>query len=133
VFVCWQHQSELAWPNFPQRLGVVHCYNRPCSLQAVPWPPREGAAAAATCLTPSLGSAFSPRFSPDGASLVFLSQHNAVASGVHNATATLHRLAWADAAPALAGGSLPPPTTGGCGLACRPGTPLTLRRFLAPR
>lgn len=118
VFVSWQHQSELASPNFPQRLGLVHCFNRPCSLHALPWPQPAadgdlGAAAdAPTCLTAPLASAFSPRFSPDGCTLVFLSQQNAVASGVHNATATLHSLSWAGAGAALAGGSVPPPRTG---------------------
>ncbi|EFN55568.1 hypothetical protein CHLNCDRAFT_134052 [Chlorella variabilis] len=117
VFVSWQHQSELASPNFPQRLGLVHCFNRPCSLHALPWPQPAadgdlGAAAdAPTCLTAPLASAFSPRFSPDGCTLVFLSQQNAVASGVHNATATLHSLSWAGAGAALAGGSVPPPRT----------------------
>lgn len=121
LFVCWEHQSELASASFPQRLGVVFCFNRPCSLQAVPWPQAVGsssggaaggAAGSAACLTRSLGSAFSPRFSPDGATLVFLSAQNAVASGVHNATNTLHVLSWADARGALGGGAVPPPRTG---------------------
>ena len=114
----WEHQSELASARFPQRLGVVYCFNRPCSLQAVPWPQQPEAPApapAAVCLTRQLSSAFSPRFSPDGTTLVFLSQQNAVASGVHNATTTLHSLRWPDAL--LAGGMAPPPRTGG-GLLC---------------
>ncbi|KAL4436940.1 hypothetical protein ABPG75_004079 [Micractinium tetrahymenae] len=114
LFVCWEHQSELASASFPQRLGVVFCFNRPCSLQAVPWPQPALAAAdgkAAVCLTSSLGSAFSPRFSPDGRTLVFLSQQNAISTGVHSATVTLHSLAWGDAAAALAGGMAPPSRT----------------------
>ena len=60
------------------------------------------------CLTASLGSAYSPRFSPDGTTLVFLSHQNAVTSGVHNATAILHSLSWADVRAALSGGMAPP-------------------------
>ena len=115
IFVSWEHQSELASARFPQRLGVVYCFNRPCSLQVVPWPQQQAeapTAAAAVCITRQLSSAFSPRFSPDGSTLVFLSQQNAVASGVHNATTTLHSLRWADAQAALGGGMAPPPRTG---------------------
>lgn len=118
VYVCWEHQSELASAHFPQRLGVVFCFNRPCSLHAIAWPQTPAgergdgqALQAAACLTRSLGSAFSPRFSPDGSTLVFLSQQNAIASGVHNATATLHSLSWRDAAAAMSGGMVPPPRT----------------------
>ncbi len=45
-------------------------------------------------LTGQLPSAFSPRFAPGGDSLVFLSQHAACDSGVHNGTTSLHSLAW---------------------------------------
>lgn len=64
----------------------------------------EAAAAApaptrAVCLTPSVLSAFSPRFGPPSApagqqQLVFLSQAAAVASGVHAGTSSLHSLSW---------------------------------------
>lgn len=94
---------------------MVFCFNRPCSLQAVPWPQPAAAAAdgaRAVRLTRSLGSAFSPRFSPDGRTLVFLSQQNAISTGVHSATVTLHSLQWADAAAVLTGGTPPPPRTG---------------------
>ncbi|KAL4858184.1 Acylamino-acid-releasing enzyme 1 [Chlorella vulgaris] len=120
LFVAWQHQSELASPNFPQRLGVVYCFNRPCSLRAVAWPQPAAASAAeepehalsSVSLTPaSLGSAFSPRFTPDGSTLIFLSQQNAISSGVHHATATLHSLAWQQCAAALSGGAPPPVRT----------------------
>lgn len=116
VFVCWAHQSELASAHFPQRLGVVFCFNRPCDLRAVAWPQPASAASAAggasVLLTSHRGSAFSPRFSPDGSTLVFLSQQNAIATGVHSATATLHSLAWADARATLDGGMPPPARTG---------------------
>ncbi len=45
-------------------------------------------------LTGQLPSAFSPRFAPGGDSLVFLSQHAACDSGVHNGTTSVHSLAW---------------------------------------
>lgn len=96
---------------------MVYCFNRPCSLRALAWPQPAGAAAAghdlSVPLAGSLGSAFSPRFSPDGATLVFLSQQNAISSGTHNGTCTLHSLRWADARAALTGGAAPPPKTGG--------------------
>ena len=111
MFVAWEHQCRLASASFPQRLGVVYCFNRPCELRAVAWPQHESPASVQ--LTAGLGSAFSPRFSPDGATLVFLSQGNAVATGVHSATVTLHALGWGDAARALGGATPPPPRTGG--------------------
>eukprot|EP00959_Pyramimonas_sp_CCMP1952_P146496 3066458-Pyramimonas_sp.AAC.1 len=47
-------------------------------------------------LTPGL-SASSPRFSPDGRSLLYLSHAQAVTTGVHNCTASLHTLQWPQA------------------------------------
>eukprot|EP00873_Tetraselmis_striata_P005737 jgi/Tetstr1/426001/TSEL_016349.t1 len=90
VLVGWPHAAE----NFPQsaaRLGVVYCYNRPCHLWAVELgmgalPPR--------CLTEGQGSAQSPRFSPDGGTLVYLSWAEAVKTGVHNSTVALMALEW---------------------------------------
>lgn len=123
MFVCWEHQSELATANFPQRLGVRACFNRPCDLRAVAWPqPAEVAGAgeeppASHRLTSQLGSAFSPRFSQDGASLVFLSQQAALASGVHSATVSLHSLSWGDARGVLAGGMAPLARTGALAVA----------------
>lgn len=72
LFVSWPHAAA-NFPNFPQRLGVVYCFNRPCALHAVAWPQpaTRGDAAPAICLTPpELQSAFSPRFTPDGSTLV---------------------------------------------------------------
>lgn len=61
--------------------------------------------AQAVQLTPSLQSAFSPRFQPSqegdsgssrgsGSQLVFLSQQAACESGVHNGTTSVHLLQW---------------------------------------
>lgn len=58
--------------------------------------------AQAVQLTPSLQSAFSPRFWPSqegddgggGGRLVFLSQQAACESGVHNGTTSVHSLQW---------------------------------------
>eukprot|EP00887_Chlorella_sp_A99_P008103 scaffold12.g8103.t1 len=125
LFVAWPHSST-TFPSLPQRLGALFCFNRPCSLHAVAWPQADvataavpsdngadgGAAApAAVCLTPRLASAFSPRFSPDGQTLVFLSQRAAVASGVHAATSSLHSLGWGSARAVLRGVPPPPPRT----------------------
>ena len=46
------------------------------------------------CLTPTLKSALSPRFTPDKERVLFLSHSAAASSGVHNATATLCSLPW---------------------------------------
>lgn len=46
------------------------------------------------CLTPSLSSALSPRFTPDRERILFLSHSAAASSGAHNATATLCSLPW---------------------------------------
>ena len=46
------------------------------------------------CLTPSLNSALSPTFTPDGESILFLSHSAAATSGVHNATAALCTIPW---------------------------------------
>lgn len=45
-------------------------------------------------LTPGLLSAASPRFSPDGRTLLFMSHEAAAATGVHAATASLHAIDW---------------------------------------
>ena len=46
------------------------------------------------CLTPGLLSATSPRISPDGRLLAFLSFETAASTGVHAATAELLTLPW---------------------------------------
>jgi acylaminoacyl-peptidase len=110
VFVAWPHAAG-NFPDFPQRLGVVHCFNRPAALWAAAWPQpasRTGAPPAVQLTPPALGSAFSPRFSPNGGALVFLSQRAAVESGAHSATCALHALDWRAAAAALADSKAPP-------------------------
>lgn len=96
IFVSWEHQSS-NFPLLPQRLGIVYCFNRPCSLFAIPWPQSscQGDEITATRITPlDVHSAYSPRFTPDGKMLLFLSQRLAVESGVHNATPALLSLPW---------------------------------------
>ena len=79
---------------------MVYCTNRPCSLWLARLPEVSGAAGeeegkapppppAPRCLTPTLLSAMSPRFSPRGDKLAFLSHDAAVSSGAHFATAAL--------------------------------------------
>ncbi|KAL6784708.1 hypothetical protein ACKKBF_B02895 [Auxenochlorella protothecoides x Auxenochlorella symbiontica] len=126
VFVRWPHAPD-NFPGLTQRLGIVYCFNRPCHLALAPWlqldasardeaaiegapleagfqgaaeSPAGGSYPAATLLTPGMSSAFSPRFSPDGGTLVFLSQAAAVESGAHAASASLHALTWCGAGPA---------------------------------
>ena len=84
----------------PQRLGIVHCVNRPCSLYSVtiPFTCKNDAPSdlnpQAQLLTEGLLSAMSPKFSPSGNKLVFLSHDAAASSGVHAATAALKSIHW---------------------------------------
>lgn len=96
VFVGWSSYAD----NFstPRKLGMKYCFNRPCYLYHVeaPVPGKEpsNAAPVAIKLTGGISSAFSPRFSPNGKLLVFLSAQAAVNSGAHNATNSLHCINW---------------------------------------
>ncbi len=122
----------------PRRLGLIHCFNRPVALYladlsallaapAAPAAPAggggEGGGAPAPapappppvlCLTPGLRSARSPRFSPTGAHLAFLSSAGA-ALLTHSGASELRLLdwpaaaAWAAAAWAAPCPSPPPP------------------------
>ncbi|CAI5509579.1 unnamed protein product [Closterium sp. Naga37s-1] len=86
--------------NTARRLGIVYCANRPCHLFAAQAPSQDaagkksGSGCSIVKLTAGISSAFSPRFSPDGSLLVFLSSHAAVDSGTHGATNSLHSLLW---------------------------------------
>lgn len=115
VFVSWPF-SPLNFPASARRLGVVFCFNRPSRLYYLPYlpvvPPVKGSspsgdtskAAAqpsepqaipqAVELSGGLLSALQPVFTPDGSTLVFLSQQAAVNSGVHSATSSLHAIDW---------------------------------------
>lgn len=112
LFVGWHHAPP-NFPDFPQRLGVVYCFNRPCALYAIKWPcctQKEGQSSGLGKVSKNgvaraiaggdnenhPGSAFSPRFSPDGRTLVYLSQAAAVETGVHNGTTTMLSLQWQD-------------------------------------
>ncbi|KAL8162770.1 hypothetical protein V2J09_014259 [Rumex salicifolius] len=111
VFVGWSSESR--------KLGIKYCYNRPCALyfaqcQFGKSEANEsalslhlsttghnicniGASTEATNivnLTGGISSAFFPRFSPDGKSLVFVSAKSAVDSGAHSATNSLHKMDW---------------------------------------
>ncbi|XP_043692144.1 acylamino-acid-releasing enzyme-like isoform X1 [Telopea speciosissima] len=104
VFVGWS--SESGPQKIARKLGIKYCYNRPCSLYAVrspfheeepdklPLKGNESNSSAMVNLTESISSAFFPRFSPDGKSLVFLSAKSSVDSGAHSATDSLHRIDW---------------------------------------
>lgn len=119
VAVAWPHKA-LNFPGSARRLGIVHCYNRPCQLYYIPYkapapPAADGAdgsgsstAAAAAAgdsssssssVTPvkvsgDVQSALSPVFSPAGDQLAFVSQEAAVSSGVHAATSSLYAVQW---------------------------------------
>ncbi|GJP44976.1 hypothetical protein CLOM_g4369 [Closterium sp. NIES-68] len=98
VFVGWS--SFASNFNTARRLGIVYCANRPCHLFAAQVPSQDasgrktGSSTSIVKLTAGISSAFSPRFSPDGTLLVFLSSHAAVDSGTHGATNSLHSLLW---------------------------------------
>ena len=84
----------------PQRLGIVYCMNRPCSLYSVkiPFTCKNNTPSdlnpQAKRLTEGLLSAASPKFAPGGDKLIFLSHDAAASSGVHHATAALKCLNW---------------------------------------
>jgi acylaminoacyl-peptidase len=86
AYVCWEHESSV-FPRMKQKLGIVYCFNRHCVIKCCKWPNVQDS----KILTPEHRSAFSPRFSSNG-DLFFLSQDNAVRSGTHNATPSLHSL-----------------------------------------
>lgn len=90
--------SPQAWltrpPAFSRKLSwpyLVCMKSKACLVEGVNCASAQGEA---VCLTPGLLSATSPRFSPDGKLLVFLSHEAAAVSGVHNATAALLTLPW---------------------------------------
>jgi len=89
VFVKWEHENS-SFPRMTQKLGIVYCFNRPCTIMACAWPQDDQPKP----LTPSHLSAFSPRFTQSGNELVFLSQDNAVKKGTHSATPCLYSLQW---------------------------------------
>ena len=99
VCTVWPHKAH-NFPNMPQRLGIVHCVNRPCSLYSVtiPYTCKNNTPSdlnpQAQLLTEGLLSAMSPKFSPSGDRLVFLSHDAAASSGVHAATAALKSIQW---------------------------------------
>ena len=90
VYVQWSHSSSI-FPNMTQRLGIVHCFNRPCQMLVRAWP--GDAESNVQGVKTGLKSAFSPRFT-GGGDLVFLSQENAVRSGTHSATPEVHSKTW---------------------------------------
>ncbi|OVA05354.1 Peptidase S9 [Macleaya cordata] len=105
VFVGWP--SDCGSPKVVRKLGIKYCYNRPCSIYAVRACLHKSETDklqtigdttedknAAVNLTQGISSAFFPRFSPDGKSLVFLSSKSAVDTGAHSATDSLHRIDW---------------------------------------
>ncbi|KAJ4767510.1 Acylamino-acid-releasing enzyme [Rhynchospora pubera] len=97
VFVGWS--SENGFQKTPRKLGIKYCYNRPCSLYAIPSPfqnesKNEDISTVMELTRHGLSSAFFPVFSPDGNYLVFLSAKSAVDSGAHGATCSLHKIEW---------------------------------------
>ncbi|KAL5712432.1 acylaminoacyl-peptidase [Ranunculus cassubicifolius] len=105
VFVGWS--SKTIPHQYPRKLGIKYCYNRPCGLYAVRAPIQESEADnhqtknevaevtdTVVNLTEGISSAYFPRFSPDGLHLVFLSSKCSVDTGAHSATDSLHRINW---------------------------------------
>ncbi|XP_042030975.1 acylamino-acid-releasing enzyme-like isoform X2 [Salvia splendens] len=99
-----QYLVFVGWPSDTRKLGIKYCYNRPCALYAVKAPSFKSDTGVTRSdatedsliikLTQSISSAFFPRFSPDGKSLVFLSARSSVDSGAHSATESLHQIEW---------------------------------------
>lgn len=95
----WSHRAHNL-STMARRLGIVYCLNRPCALYSikVPFICKNNSPADSnpqgTCLTEGLLSAMSPKFSPKGNRLIFLSHDAAASSGVHCATAALKTMLW---------------------------------------
>lgn len=78
--VAWPHQQEV-FPHLKFRLGLVYCFNRTCGFVLCNAPTAAPAAEPNTKQPPltaitfesALQSAMEARFSPNGASLVFVS------------------------------------------------------------
>lgn len=97
VFAAFEHTGS----NFgaARRLGLVYCFNRPSKLYSItaasgstePEP-------VATLLSAGRQSAASPRFSPTGETLLFLSNDSAVSTGAHNNAFDICLLAWSNGA-----------------------------------
>lgn len=119
--------------KYGRRLGSVYCYNRPCGIYGVdvtaliagastaPQPasasgqaaPEAPAPPAPVLLTPGDSIARSPRFSPDGSALAYLSM-SGPARYMHNGASSLKLLPWRQwlaegGAGALATGAPAPP------------------------
>ncbi|XP_038723947.1 acylamino-acid-releasing enzyme isoform X2 [Tripterygium wilfordii] len=94
----YQYLIFVGWSSDTRKLGMKYCYNRPCALYAVRAPllKLDGSIEDfPVCnLTQSMGSAFFPRFSPEGEHLLFLSAQSSVDSGAHCATNSLYRIDW---------------------------------------
>lgn len=94
----------VGWSSDSRKLGMKYCFNRPCALYAVGSPFHESSVdnsdhrcqdnSKVVILTQGISSAFSPKFSPDGKYLVFLSAKASIDSGAHCATNSLHRIDW---------------------------------------
>ncbi|XP_066384634.1 acylamino-acid-releasing enzyme 2-like [Miscanthus floridulus] len=105
VFVGWLEHN--GFQNTARKLGIKYCSNRPCFLYAIPCPfegsepdntpasdGKSDSGVVVRNLTTGFSSALFPRFSRDGKLLVFLSSKQAVDSGAHNATDSLHIINW---------------------------------------
>ncbi|XP_074312947.1 acylamino-acid-releasing enzyme isoform X1 [Silene latifolia] len=90
-----QHLVFVGWSWVSRKLGMKYCYNRPCALYAVQSPFNESKEnSEMLTVTEGINSAFSPKFSPDGKFLIFLSAKACIDSGAHCATNSLHRIDW---------------------------------------
>ncbi|XP_068634296.1 acylamino-acid-releasing enzyme 1 isoform X2 [Aristolochia californica] len=104
IFVGWA--AEIGPLKASRKLGIKYCFNRPCALYAVRSPFSEPEVpeeqlnnvtkdlSKVIKLTEGISSAFYPRFSPDGKTLVFMSAKCSVDTGAHCATNSLHKMDW---------------------------------------
>ncbi|KAK9690781.1 hypothetical protein RND81_09G153400 [Saponaria officinalis] len=90
-----QHLIFVGWLSESRKFGMKYCYNRPCALYAAQSPFNQSKESSeVVVLTEGINSAFSPKFSPDGKFLIFLSAKACIDSGAHCATNSLHRIDW---------------------------------------
>ncbi|KAH9617888.1 hypothetical protein KSS87_023515 [Heliosperma pusillum] len=90
-----QHLVFVGWLSDSRKLGMKYCYNRPCTLYAVQSPFNESKEnSEVLTITEGINSTLSPKFSPDGKFLIFLSAKACIDSGAHCGTNSLHRIDW---------------------------------------
>eukprot|EP00210_Caulerpa_lentillifera_P004222 g4027.t1 len=93
VCVEWPHYQS-NFKDVAMKLGYRHCKNRPCNLHYIPLEAATDESKGTVCLTPNLKSACLPSFSPNGKTLMFVSNEHAAEVGIHASLSRLYTMDW---------------------------------------